>query len=82
MMPSEEKRFVRSQNCFLLRNMMGQIPQPAPPRKSSGTQPLKMLLPFKTDNKIPADGKLGLFLLFLHALMSSVNIFLSCEDLR
>lgn len=60
-MPSEEKRFVRSQQCFLMRNMTGQVPPPPPPpppKKINTVQPFKTLLPYKTDSKILDKGKL------------------------
>ena len=57
MMPAEEKRFVRAQHCFLMRNMIGQPPQIVVPKKPNGVQPHKLLLPHKTDGKIESSGE-------------------------
>jgi hypothetical protein len=54
MMSSEEKRFVRGQHCFLIRNMLGKVPILAPKKPSSNAS-LKTLLPFKTEEKISPD---------------------------
>jgi len=58
MMPAQEKQFVRHNNCFLIRNMfkVGKLPSVMLPKKPA-QQPLRVLLPYKTEGKVFEKGK-------------------------
>jgi len=57
MMPSDEKRFVKLQQCFLMRNMTGHPPPILPPKKTNSIPQFRMLLPFQTSTKVSGNGK-------------------------
>jgi len=72
MMPSDEKRFVKLQQCFLMRNMTGHPPPILPPKKTNSIPQFRMLLPFQTSTKVSGNGKY-LFYLYSSGFIGARN---------